>query len=231
MSGQRLADFLGYWQSEGEAYARHGDYDWMAAQLPGRRVLEIGCGPGFGTAALAAGGRAVFSVDSQPDCIAAASARTGGGEVRFAGFDLAAPDPAVEADILAFAPDSVVCWLMGAPAEVTGAKPGDGGKAVIAYRERMHRLVAELASRLPEVRHLHLVDRTALAWAAKDVGRDVLVRYHGASTVAGLPWRGERRHALYRKLDEAPARSAAPTAPALRGMVPVLASLLFERIS
>ena len=39
MSGAPLsverADFLTYWEAEGAAYARQGDYAWMAAQVPG----------------------------------------------------------------------------------------------------------------------------------------------------------------------------------------------------
>ena len=62
MSGATVADFLAYWEAEGERYARHGDYEWMAGLVPGRRVLEIGCGPGFSTQALAARGLAVLAV-------------------------------------------------------------------------------------------------------------------------------------------------------------------------
>ena len=50
-------------------------YEWMAALVRGRRVLEIGCGPGFGTAALAARGLAVLALDTLPDCLAATAAR------------------------------------------------------------------------------------------------------------------------------------------------------------
>ena len=48
MSGATVVEFLAYWQNEGDAYVRRGDYEWMAAQVPGQRVLEIGCGLGFG---------------------------------------------------------------------------------------------------------------------------------------------------------------------------------------
>ena len=44
MSGQTVAEFMAYWEAEGLAYVRRGDYDWMAALVPGKRVLEIGCG-------------------------------------------------------------------------------------------------------------------------------------------------------------------------------------------
>ena len=44
MSGATVAEFIGYWEGEGQAYVRHGDYEWMASLVPGRRVLEIGKG-------------------------------------------------------------------------------------------------------------------------------------------------------------------------------------------
>ena len=68
MSGATVSDFVDYWRNEGEAYARRGDYAWMAGLVPGRRVLEIGCGLGFGTAALVARGLAVLALDTLPEC-------------------------------------------------------------------------------------------------------------------------------------------------------------------
>jgi hypothetical protein len=70
-----------------------------------------------------------------------------------------------------------------------------------------------------------------IAWQAKDVGRDVLVRYHGGTTLAGLPFLAVRAGTLYRKLDGSGQRLAqtAPAPASMRGAVPVLASLLAER--
>ena len=53
MSGATVAEFIAYWEDEGQAYVRRGDYDWMASLVPGKRVLDIGCGIGFATQALA----------------------------------------------------------------------------------------------------------------------------------------------------------------------------------
>lgn len=230
MSGVTVADFLAYWQEEGGRYARHGDYDWMAGLVPGRRVLEIGCGPGFSTQALAVRGLAVLAVDSLAEALAATQARCGGGDVSLLQADLAALDAAQRQQIEAFAPDTVVCWLMGAPAETTGAQASDAGQAVIAYREKLHRLVAELSASLPTVRFLHLVDRTVIPWQAKDIGRDTLVGYHAGKTLRDLPFAADRRNALYRKLEADPAQLR-KTHPALKGAVPTLASLLAERKS
>jgi SAM-dependent methyltransferase len=236
VSGATVSEFLAYWESEGEAYVRSGDYEWMAALVPGRRVLEIGCGLGFGTAALAARGLAVLALDSLPECLAATRERLGdaAGQIGLMQADVATLAAEQRAAIEEFAPDVVVCWLMGAPSATTGATgamASDGGQAVAVYREAVHRQVAELAARLPSVRALHLVDRTAIPWQAKDIGRDTLVRYHLGKTLTGLPFVAERRNALYRKLegslmDLAQIRRSHPS---LKGVVPTLASLLAVR--
>lgn len=234
MSGATVADFLGYWQREGAATERRGDYDWMASLIPGRRVLEIGCGPGYSTKALVNRGLSVLSLDTLPECIAAAKAGLGATcDVEFLATDLEALDETAKAAIAAFQPDAVACWLMGAPADTTGASPDRAGQpAVVAYRERMHRRVAELATSLPCVKVVHLVDRTAIAWQAKDIGRDILARYHGEKTFNGLPFRTDRQGATYRKIDDPSAlrQASRQLHPSMKNVVPVLASLLAERI-
>ena len=231
MSGATVAEFIGYWDAEGQAYVRRGDYDWMASLVPGRRILEIGCGVGFATQALARRGLAVLSIDSLAECLAATRLRVEGGEVTLMQAELTALSEDQRATIVAFAPDTVVCWLMGAPAETTGAVPTDAGRAVIAYREKIHRQVAELAASLPSVQALHLVDRTAIPWQAKDIGRDTLVNYHSGKTLLDLPFVAGRAHALYRKLGDDTINNThiRKTHPSLKGVVPTLASLLAER--
>jgi len=233
MSGTTVAEFIGYWEAEGQNYVKRGDYDWMAALVPGRRVLEIGCGVGFATQALAARGLAVLAIDSLAECLAATQARVEGRDVAFLAADLTALNDEQRAVIAAFAPDTVVCWLMGAPSETTGATTTDGGRAVAAYREKIHRLVAELAASLPGVTALHLVDRTAIPWQAKDIGRDTLVGYHAGKTLLDLPFVAERRNALYRKIEDNALAMAhmRKSHPSLKSVVPTLASLLAERMN
>ncbi len=232
MSGATVADFLAYWENEGEGYARRGDYDWMASLVKGERILDLGCGVGFGTAALARRGLAVLAVDSLAECLQSARAKVSGeAPVEFLAADLSTLEDAARASLEAFRADTVVCWLMGAPAETTGALPSDAGQAVAAYREKVHRTVAELAASLPTVRRLHLVDRTAIPWQAKDIGRDTLVRYHLGKTLADLPFVATRADALYRKLegkvvDLAEIRRSHPS---LKSVVPTLASLMASR--
>jgi len=231
MSGATVAEFLGYWEAEGQHYVRRGDYEWMAALVPGRKVLEIGCGVGFATQSLAARGLNVLAIDALPECLAATQARVAGWEVTLLPAEVLALTAGQRAQIEAFAPDVVVCWLMGAPADVTGATATDGGKAVIAYREKIHRAVAELAGSLPTVRALHLVDRTVIPWQAKDIGRDTLVGYHAGKTLLDLPFAAERKNALYRKIDDnsVEIERIRKSHPSLKSAVPVLASLLADR--
>lgn len=231
MSGATVAEFLGYWEEEGQAYVRRGDYDWMAALVPGRKVLEIGCGVGYATQALAARGLSVLAIDSLPECLEATRGRVAGLDVTLLEAEATALDAAQRAAIEAFAPDVVVCWLMGAPATTTGATASDSGQAVVAYREKIHRAIAELAAGLPSVQALHLVDRTVIPWQAKDIGRDTLVHYHSGKTLLDLPFTAERKNALYRKLDEGgiEIERIRKSHPSLKSAVPTLASLLAER--
>ena len=229
MTAYDLPAFLAYWQSEGERYSRHGDYAWMAGLASGTRVLEIGCGAGFGTLALAARGADVLALDLLAPCIALTGERTAGmASVTLLQADLTALDEQAVEVIKAFQPDTVVCWLMGAPDDVSGTGAVTG---VAAYRERLHRLVATLASDWPSVRQIHFVDRTAIAWQAKDIGRETLVRYHLATTLKGLPFSAEVRHACYRKLDATPSElvQLQRMFTGARGVIPVLASLIVER--
>lgn len=232
MSGKTVAEFMAYWEAEGQAYVRRGDYDWMASQVPGKRVLEIGCGVGFSSAALIAKGLTVLAIDSLPECLAATRERCADGDLALMQAEISNLSDEQKSGIASFQADTLVCWLMGAPAEITGATPTEGGQqAVTAYRERIHRLVAELAVALPTVQFLHLVDRTVIPWQAKDIGRDTLVRYHNDKTLQGLPFAGERRHALYRKIEDGATGIGhlRKSHPSLKGVVPTLASLLAER--
>lgn len=232
MSVAGIEDFIAYWETEGAAYVDHGDYDWMASLVPGRRVLEIGCGVGFGTEALANRGLEVMAMDMLDPCLERTRIRVQGkAEVSFLRADLGSLDPEAEKTIQAYKPDTVVCWLMGVPQDMTHTSEQEASKAVAAYREQMHRKVAELASRLPEVQNVHLVDRTVIPWQAKDLGRDTLVRYHLFKTFVDLPFDAVRQSALYRKLtvEDDSLAEIRRSHPSLKSVVPTLASLLAHR--
>ena len=70
-----------------------GVYEWIAEHLVknGMRVLDFGCGTGYGAALLAKAGASVDGLDSSPTAIAYATANFGGPTVRFAVADLMEP--------------------------------------------------------------------------------------------------------------------------------------------
>jgi SAM-dependent methyltransferase len=238
-----ISPFLDYWETEGATYARAGDYAWMAAQAPeAKRVLEIGCGVGFGTLALLQRGFSVLAVDMLEACLAATRGRIANagqaGEIAFLQADINQLDAAARQVIADFQPQIVLCWLMGAPREISGAtseKNQEASETVTAYRKKTHRQAAELAASLPDVIALHFVDRTALPWQAKDLGRKVLMRYHSQDTLADLPFDVARQDTLYRKLAGGAEemawlqRKIAHAQPALKSVVPVLGSLVARR--
>lgn len=221
------------WFAEAETHARSGDYAWLAERLPGRRVLEVGCGAGFGSVAIQAQGAALLVIEPIAACRAALDARLAESDRKeaitvLAGSVGALDNGALDA-IRDFAPDCIVCWLAGGSAEQL-AESGATGAAdpVKAFRESLHRQVALLAASLHSVKAVQLADRSAFPWQIKDTARDTLVGYHRASTFADLPFTCDRRDGLFRKLEvgrwsrELQRRG---------GMTPVLGSLVARKNS
>lgn len=190
------------WWQEAELHARSGDYDWLAARVPGRRVVEIGCGAGFSTAALLGYVDALLVVEPEARCRGWLGERVADDRLlAVVPASVAGLDAGALAQLADFAPDCVVCWLAGASDAQLGGDGAGNADPVKAYREALHRQVAQLAASLPTVRALQLADRTAFPWQIRDTARDTLVGYHRASTFDGLPFSVERPDALFRKLD------------------------------
>lgn len=220
------------WTDEGERHWRAGDYAWMAAQVGPRRVLEIGCGAGFGTLALVKAGASVLSLEPEAACrelTAARLAASGSGSSLLATAVGQELPPETRQAIIDFAPEWVVCWLMGGSDEAVRASAPNAPRhqAVQAFREAAHRHATELAASLPSVTAIHLVDRTAFPWKIKDTARDTLVLYHTATTFKDTPFSLRKEDTMYRKLDgtawpEMSGRSGG-------GIVPVLGSLIARR--
>lgn len=75
-----------------EALAHESRYVWAQPYVEGRRVLDFGCGSGFGSARLASVAAAVDGIDYSPSAVAFASERFGRPEVSFVAGDVTDPD-------------------------------------------------------------------------------------------------------------------------------------------
>ena len=65
-------------------YRRHlAVYEWIAARAHGRRVVDLACGEGYGTAVLAGTAATVVGVDANPDAFEHARLKYTGGNVSF----------------------------------------------------------------------------------------------------------------------------------------------------
>lgn len=58
-------------------------YEWIALRVGGLRVVDLACGEGYGSAVLARTAASVVGVDANPEAWEHASARYGGGRIRF----------------------------------------------------------------------------------------------------------------------------------------------------
>ena len=65
-------------------YRRHlVVYEWIAAQVAGRRVVDLACGEGYGAAVLAATAASVVGVDANPEAFEHARAKYTGPNITF----------------------------------------------------------------------------------------------------------------------------------------------------
>lgn len=227
-----LTTFLDSWALNSEQYNRAGDYVWMAAQLPTGRVLDIGCGLGFGTAALMQKGCELLAVDNIPQCISITEERLSAlpGEFQLLTADVEKLSSADRAIIDKFAPEIMTCWLMGVPSDVT--QEGDL-LTVSDYRIRLHRQAVKLAASLSSVHTVHFVDRTIIPWQGKTLARDTLLALHKHNSLRDLPFTASIADALYRKLNDPDYNSKIDRLRHLRhkmqSLTPVLASLVAHR--
>lgn len=214
---------LGRWRAESAGLARSGVYAWLAERVPGTRVLEIGCGFGASTAALAKAGKSVFALDNRMDCLEVT--RTIVPQAIYGMADVHHYDDRLLEDLRQFAPDSVVCWLAGAPAD---ALPRDVPEAyaVMQHRLVLQQAVVRLAARLDTVQTVHLADRTAFAWKMKDTGRQTMVRMLTSAVLIDTPFNVGETDVQFRKLEGG---LGSATAQALPGVVPVIGEATLKR--
>lgn len=210
------------WHAEALQLERAGIYDWLAKRISGKRVLEIGCGFGASTAALSKFGKTVFALDNRMDCLTATQQRIP--EATYGVADVLHYDERLIDDLRGFAPDAVVCWLAGAPAE---SLPRDvpAAYAVMQHRLVLQQAVVRLAARLETVRTVHLADRTAFPWKMRDTGRQTMARIIGTTVIAGAPFMLTDADVHFRRIPE----SNQATTIALPGVVPVIGEATLTR--
>lgn len=189
------------WVDEAEKHWRAGDYRWMAEYAKGERVLEVGCGAGYSTLALAQAADSVLVLEPNAQCRAHAQ-RLLATEVApfipgFLDADVCAIDDATKSKIDSFSPSAVVCWLMGS-AKMRSPSPSEQREIRLA----IHRKVGELGTKLPSVSTIHFADRTAFPWQLKSTARETLTYLHNSGTLIGLPFSCSYEDATFRKLNE-----------------------------
>ena len=217
---------LARWQSESAALAGSGVYAWLAGRVPGTRVLEIGCGFGASTASLAKAGKTVFALDNRMDCLQATQQLVP--EATYGMADVHHYDARLLADLEAFAPDAVICWLAGGPAE---ALPRDvpAAYAVMQHRLILQQAVVTLAAKLPSVQTVHLADRTAFPWKMKDTGRQTWVRMLSSAVLPEQPFMLSEADVQFRKLELSAALLGQMSSSAMAGVAPVMGEATLKR--
>lgn len=159
-----------HWARESRVNEGQGIYRALANITPNQRTLEIGCGIGLGTVALART-RPVLAIDNNPKLIKLAR-RT----VRDAGvgaellhndvFTVIAPTANA---IASFAPDGIVCWFAGSHPDDVDRRTSPN--LPMAERPKQYRENIEDRLLLPplcadSVEWIHLANRVGVATAA-----------------------------------------------------------------
>lgn len=218
-----LADTLVRWSAEAADLEKQGAYDWLCGRVNAGRVLEIGCGFGHSTAALAKHGKTVFALDNRMDCLEAARKRVPDATYGLA--DIRQVHELLIKDLNEFAPEAMVVWIGGAPAD---ALPRDIPEqyAVMQYRLGFQQAAVALAGHVDSIRTIHLADRTALPWSMKDAGRQTMMQLIATSVIGSAPFSVSLPNVQFKKLTP-PASSVRHAMPG--NMVPVLGEATLER--
>ena len=197
-----VGDFLAYWESEGEGYFGEGDYDWMASWCR-TRILEIGCG------VVRHSGSRRKRVDRFGHRFPGGMRRERPQETWRPGLGRisgrrrrSAGRRHLGRHAQAFRPETVVCWLMGAPAETTGRAPQrcGSGRGRLPGEDTSGRCgTGGLTGQRACLASSSIV--AAIPGKPRDIGSRYPFLYHLGKTLSELPF-AVKDNALYRKLEE-----------------------------
>jgi SAM-dependent methyltransferase len=144
-TGERM--IMEHYKSSPEDYVIYllhiATYDFAEQFTRGKRVLDYGCGSGYGSARIAAGAAKITAVDVADDAIAYASAEFGGANLEFIAIDPAQPLPFDDASF-----DTVLSFQVFEHVRDTGRYLSEirrvlapGGRLVLVTPDRSTRLL------------------------------------------------------------------------------------------
>lgn len=215
------------WQQSAEAFFSAGHYNWMSDQLgDAKRIIEVGCGSGASTQALATADRQILVIESNQHCAESAFERLKskgivvdsistdqlGDLVSWdsAGVKLLVEDilsPKIGARLPHSLFDAIVCWMTGSNPEHIGIAIEKqyilfDGCEMPAYRSKVQGRCFELGTQAMKSDGIvHVVDRAAIrSWADKDLMRLELATR--LSDVAGPRYSLTKNDCFLRKLKE-----------------------------
>jgi SAM-dependent methyltransferase len=197
--------YAAQWQENSTFFSTNGHYDWMRSFLgQPSTVIEIGCGSGGGTLALAQKAQRVVAVEVNTTLANAAAAYLNSNAVPTEVVNIEVQgnplppsncrvtivvsdvfDNLLSGVLSSVGADAMVCWLIGANPGLISTHLGKGlesftGPEMPEYRERIHRRTYDLGvSLLKPGGMIHIADRMALnSWKDKDQARLTLVEHH-----------------------------------------------------
>lgn len=157
-----LGEYASRWADESAHLDSFGIYRDLADLIPERRVLEIGCGTGRGTAQIAIN-RAVLAIDNNDDLLAEARRRNAGSRnVAFCQADLFDMPDTARRMIDEFGPTVVVGWFFGGSGVDVAAHTTEQPELVAKgklYREKIEGIITADRFFVPSIEHVHLVSR------------------------------------------------------------------------
>ena len=160
-----------HWSAESARFEEQNLYSTLAKISPKGRVIEIGCGNGFGTRQLASD-REVLVIDNNPFLLhKAMENNAGNSNISFMEADIFSLSPDQIKKIIDFAPHGIVAWLMGSdPDNVERRTPRNTAlpERPKLYREAVEDLLVIEPLCTPSVKWIHLANRAGIDAAATE---------------------------------------------------------------
>lgn len=162
-----------HWSEESARFEKQGLYSTLAARIPTKRerVIEIGCGNGFGTRQLASD-REVLVIENNRFLLQKAKENNSGNpNITFLEADIFSLSDNQAKQILDFSPHGIVAWLLGSDPDIVESKTPINAalsERPKLYREAIEDLLVIEPLCTPSVKWIHLANRGGIDAAATD---------------------------------------------------------------